>query len=245
MRVTVATAIFVGLGLNIVVLSGGASSASTLTFDPANDFEAGWVANSNPNGVWSYGYSTTLTGPVTLYTAQVPGGDSPNQQMWISPAVNCCIASPSVGFNNGPAFDDGNVAQAANEILLVASGGQNLVTELIFTAPVGGIYSLTSSFIGDQRGIGVGVDVLLNGSVLFSSTVTSFGQVVPFNTNVALALGDTLTFAVVQGTGSQNTGLDVNLTTSVPEPSTWAMMLLGFCGLGFAFRQTRRKASLA
>jgi hypothetical protein len=31
----------------------------------------------------------------------------------------------------------------------------------------------------------------------------------------------------------------------VPEPSTWAMMLLGFVGLGFAFRQSRRKASFA
>jgi hypothetical protein len=31
----------------------------------------------------------------------------------------------------------------------------------------------------------------------------------------------------------------------VPEPSTWAMMLLGFAGLGFAFRQSRRKMSFA
>jgi hypothetical protein len=31
----------------------------------------------------------------------------------------------------------------------------------------------------------------------------------------------------------------------VPEPSTWAMMLLGFVGLGFAFRQSRRKTSFA
>jgi PEP-CTERM motif len=31
----------------------------------------------------------------------------------------------------------------------------------------------------------------------------------------------------------------------VPEPSTWAMMLLGFAGLGFAFRQSRRKVSMA
>jgi hypothetical protein len=31
----------------------------------------------------------------------------------------------------------------------------------------------------------------------------------------------------------------------VPEPSTWAMMLLGFAGLGFAFRQSRRKVSVA
>jgi hypothetical protein len=31
----------------------------------------------------------------------------------------------------------------------------------------------------------------------------------------------------------------------VPEPSTWAMMLLGFAGLGFVFRKSRRKGSLA
>jgi hypothetical protein len=33
--------------------------------------------------------------------------------------------------------------------------------------------------------------------------------------------------------------------SAVPEPSTWAMMLLGFAGLGFAFRQSRRKVSFA
>jgi uncharacterized protein (TIGR03118 family) len=38
-------------------------------------------------------------------------------------------------------------------------------------------------------------------------------------------------------------GLFGDLTASVPEPSTWAMMLLGFVGLGFAFHQSRRKAS--
>ena len=30
---------------------------------------------------------------------------------------------------------------------------------------------------------------------------------------------------------------------AVPEPSTWAMMLIGFAGLGFAFRKSRRKVS--
>jgi hypothetical protein len=34
-------------------------------------------------------------------------------------------------------------------------------------------------------------------------------------------------------------------TSAVPEPSTWAMMLIGFLGLGFAFRQSRRKGSFA
>jgi hypothetical protein len=32
---------------------------------------------------------------------------------------------------------------------------------------------------------------------------------------------------------------------TVPEPSTWGMMLIGFAGLGFAFRRSRRKVSFA
>jgi cholinesterase len=35
------------------------------------------------------------------------------------------------------------------------------------------------------------------------------------------------------------------LPNAVPEPSTWAMMLIGFAGLGFAFRQSRRKVMMA
>jgi hypothetical protein len=216
--------------------------AEAITYDAAADFEAGWLAGTNPNGVWSYGYSSTLGGTVTLYSSRIPGADSPNQQMWISPAVNCCVASPSVGFNNGPAFDDGNVAQAANQILLVSSVNQNLVTNLVFTAPASGIYSLNSTFYGDQRGIGVGVDVLMNGSSLFNSTVTSFGQQTPFNTDLSLAAGDTVTFAVSQGNGTQNTGLDAALTAAVPEPSVWTMMILGFAGIG-AMTYRRRKTS--
>jgi PEP-CTERM motif len=38
--------------------------------------------------------------------------------------------------------------------------------------------------------------------------------------------------------------LNVRVNPAVPEPSTWAMMLLGFVGLGFAFR-SRRKVSFA
>jgi hypothetical protein len=37
----------------------------------------------------------------------------------------------------------------------------------------------------------------------------------------------------------------VTVGSSVPEPSTWAMMLLGFAGLGFAFKQSRRKVAMA
>jgi hypothetical protein len=42
------------------------------------------------------------------------------------------------------------------------------------------------------------------------------------------------------------TGTVVIKPTNVPEPSTWAMMLLGFAGLGFAgYRRSRRAAAFA
>jgi hypothetical protein len=38
---------------------------------------------------------------------------------------------------------------------------------------------------------------------------------------------------------------DAVFGSGIPEPSTWAMMLLGFAGLGFAFRQSRGRVSFA
>jgi hypothetical protein len=39
--------------------------------------------------------------------------------------------------------------------------------------------------------------------------------------------------------------VSVQVAANAPEPATWAMMLLGFAGLAFAFRQSQRKASAA
>jgi hypothetical protein len=45
--------------------------------------------------------------------------------------------------------------------------------------------------------------------------------------------------------GFDNITLGSAIPGGVPEPSTWAMMLIGFVGLGFAFRQSRRNVSMA
>jgi hypothetical protein len=45
--------------------------------------------------------------------------------------------------------------------------------------------------------------------------------------------------------GNGFAGVTFTAVPTVPEPATWAMMLLGFAGLGFAFRQSRRKVSFA
>jgi hypothetical protein len=37
---------------------------------------------------------------------------------------------------------------------------------------------------------------------------------------------------------------DATLTTAVPEPSTWLMLILGFGGLGFMAHRRKRKFAL-
>jgi hypothetical protein len=45
-------------------------------------------------------------------------------------------------------------------------------------------------------------------------------------------------------TSSQNSLEVASVSSAVPEPSTWAMMLLGFAGLGFAgYRRTKRNSA--
>jgi hypothetical protein len=229
-------------GVGFVCLTSVAASATIITYDPADGFASGWTTGDNPNGDWSYGYSSTFGGAVTLYDARVIGSDSSNELFWVSSSQNCCVASPAVGINNGPAFDDGNVALGANQLDLVSSVYQNLVTDLVFTAPSSGTYAIDGAFTGSQRGIGVSVEVLVNNSPIFSSTVTSFGEVVPFSADVYLAAGNTVEFEVLQGEGLQNTGFDVSLTTSVPEPETWSLISLGFLGLGLMGHYRRLSA---
>jgi PEP-CTERM motif-containing protein len=43
--------------------------------------------------------------------------------------------------------------------------------------------------------------------------------------------------------GSSSFGGTFQVVAGIPEPSTWAMMLLGFVGLGFVGRRRRAKGN--
>lgn len=188
-----------------------ANTCWSQTYNVAADFEKGWTAQKNPNGVWSYGYSSGFTSPITLYSQTAQNGvNGPDAQYWLSPAVDV-LTSPAAEFNDGPAYDDGNVDFLANEFVLVAGvGGQ--YSDLVFTAPVDGIYSLASSFRGDQYNIGTVVAIVADGSILFASSITTEGQTEPFNTKVFLKSGHTIVFSVGPAGGHQNTGLSATIT---------------------------------
>jgi hypothetical protein len=52
-------------------------------------------------------------------------------------------------------------------------------------------------------------------------------------------------FAGPQGLGDEGWGINtVTVTSAVPEPSTWAMMLFGFAGLAYATRRRREPVAV-
>jgi hypothetical protein len=236
---------FLALMLGMAPFSGAASPI--VMYDATSEFEPGWNAQHDPNGVWSYGRSSAFTGPITLYTETVQNGiNGPNAQYWLSPSADV-QDSPSAEFNNGPAFDDTNVSFLANEFILVA-GIDGEFSDLVFTAPVSGVYDIASSFRGSQHGVGTDVGVVGNGNLLFSSTVTSVGQLVPFSTEVTLNAGNTVVFAVGAGGGLQNTGLAATVSleaATAPEPSTLAFLGAGTTLLVFYKRRRRIEANKA
>jgi hypothetical protein len=80
-----------------------------------------------------------------------------------------------------------------------------------------------------------------------AGTPGSFSGWLPVNlTFTANSTSELLSFLAV-GTPSGNLPpfalLDGVSLTAVPEPSTWAMMLLGFGGLGYAAYRRRRTAA--
>jgi PEP-CTERM motif len=225
--------------ISVFLIATGSCCATT--YDPTTAFEAGWLAGSNPNGVWTYGFSAGFTNPVTLYDRQASGAvNGSANQTWYSSTTNIGF-SPSLAYNNGAAFDNGNVDFLTDELDIVAGvGGQ--YSDLIFTAPVAGLYSVAGSFRGDQHGVDTAVGIVENGNVSFDSTVTSAGEVVSFDlAGVHLTAGETVVFSVGPNGGDQNTGLSATITgpsdvAPIPEPSSFILIGTGFAGLGGLIR---------
>lgn len=59
-----------------------------------------------------------------------------------------------------------------------------------------------------------------------------------------LDLGNTPTSSITINDGQGVSNAQIFATAPVPEPATWALMLLGFGGIGMAVRRTRRSAEL-
>jgi len=78
----------------------------------------------------------------------------------------------------------------------------------------------------------------------FTPASTSFSEVTS-GSFVATASTGVITFSTGLNGGDADIGLDNVSISAVPEPATWAMMLVGFGGMGVAMRSRRKQAVAA
>lgn len=126
-----------------------------------------------------------------------------------------------------------------------ANGTYQFQTTFTVTGSTDGAF-FTGQFAADN----VISRILLNNQVIYTGpgSGSQFAGWTAFGANTFFQTGaNTLEFDLVnyaQAGGGNPAGINVQfLTAAVPEPSTWAMMILGFLGVGFV--AYRRKSGMA
>ena len=179
----------------------GACNVSA-TFDPVADYDAGWLSGSNPNGVWRYGWSQTLTSSLTLYFQNyATNQDCPlsTYRAWNDPTVDSGF-TPAVIKNIGPTCSNGNVDIPIG-VLTQHFGGMlpSKYSHVLFTAPFAGSYNVAITFTGRQNGLDSDVNVLVNGTSVLTGLMTANLQTVVYSAALGLSAGDTIDFATGPG----------------------------------------------
>jgi hypothetical protein len=206
------------------------SPPAALTYDANADF-----GDSNPNGVWSYGWTakvgdlpSNLT-PYNTYAAFGFGGDK--FEGWYD-KYNWVLYAPVVYKNYGNYFDDGNVVIPAGALILHGTGSSpDNVSVVEFTAPSAGRYSLSASFIGRQYDLGDPghVYILYNGTTIFedSTKIKTVGDIVTYSTILNLRAGEKIDFVVGKNYSIYRDNIELQATIKpVPLPPTAPYLLL-------------------
>jgi hypothetical protein len=214
----------------------GPAAASAATFDFAADFGS---------SVFSYGFGQGTT--FTPFTGSFSGGCFGVATLACrTPGGNSNL--PYIGATtDGSGFSVQTIDVPANTLLFhPGSAVANSDAILIFTAPTSTLYTIAGEFLRLDRVDGGGNGVLLqayvNGGFADSTTLPNAPQYVStfLNGSVFLNAGDTLQINV--GNNGEytydTTGLRGSISSAgVPEPATWALMILGFGAVGGAMRR--------
>jgi hypothetical protein len=120
------------------------------------------------------------------------------------------------------------------------------VTQSIATN-VGSQYALTF-YLGSSSQYGIPDSIIAaagSTSRIFTSTNLTANSTWEFETLVFTATGSSTNISLVGNSGDKYIGLDDVAVAAVPEPATWAMMILGFMGIGaMTYRRRKQPAAL-
>lgn len=201
MRISFATV------LSAFFAAGACNQALAQTWNAASDFSA----TSNPVSQWSYGWSTSVSGPMTLftYTASNDGGlDS-----WYrgAPCIShgCLETFPAILHNNTEQtlFLGGHPGSAVAPGVLIMHPGPNETNAVLrWTCPRAGWYQFSANFAGNSSACGTSsstgdVHVLRNGTEMYAAVVAGHGAAASTDLAFPVEAGGQVDFVVGNGPG--------------------------------------------
>ena len=170
------------------------------------------------------GTATGAKASVTLFNTGVVGPDTGA----IDPNYALIGGGQAITDFNPAYFGDSSTSRWVSLSSTGTPGGGTLTFETTFMADSTALVS--GSWGADNFG-----SIILNGTTtvaqLFGTNVNNFNQLHTFSFSPMVGL-NTLD-VVVTDTGAPTAFRIDGFAGAVPEPSTWAMMLLGFAGIGF------------
>ena len=215
-----------------VAIAAAILGAPTLALATTWDVTTQYSGSNNPNGTWSYGYEQTLNGSLIPYDTLL------NSVQWISSAHHSNDDTPTIWRNESGTTEYG---VAPGQVSL-HPGWDGSFSVARWTSPVTGTVDV-SGFFGAGDSGWESYYISENGVTAYSWPTKCCTE--PFSFSLGVTTGETLDFIVGVPIGGGysfgNTPLGVPITSgNVPEPSTWALMALGFVGLGLAGHRALR-----
>jgi hypothetical protein len=198
-------------GLAIAVIPGVIAHAITI-YDANADF----APNShNPNGVWKYGYSTTLGGSLVQFSEYFTDSFGFGWHTNLSAGVPQFIHFNSAGLGVLP-------GEAS-----LHGGPNGEYAVLRFTAPTPGSYDILASWRGPGDSGDTDLYLLQNSALTLGSTSSTTTSGMIQVSALALDAGHTIDLAVgTKGSFiSDNTPVNLVITQLVPEPSSFFLVL--------------------
>ncbi len=212
-------------------LTGGFGATDKIHIAPFNGGAGGHDIGSFANPAPTSGIQDLAFGAAGLYALTgYPSG--PSVVYLLNPTTGAQISHFTL--QTGASADGFTVLNDGTFIANLADGaGTNLYQHFDATgAPIGGTFS-AGSF-----GSSTGVDIATDGLSLYFAT--GFNSIT--NTDFA---GNVISSIATHGETFEDIGVQQNFTPpppTVPEPATWALMLIGIGGVGFGLRSSRKAA---
>jgi len=207
--------------------------SAAVSFVPAPAYAAPQPTPTPSNDPCSYGVVTGAIACVGYYGDNLLTGSTGSSTAALTTYINQLL--------NGPATDPVGPYPAAN-------GYNPPYTILSGTGTVLGSLSNLSGTAGSPYTYNF-APLQLSGYTVFAAHFGNFPDSNAPNVTAfwLLDLGNntTSTVTINDGKGVSNAQILGTGTPAVPEPATWAMMLLGFGGIGLTMRRGRRNAKTA